>query len=402
MPMTELIRVAEAEALIAEHMPTFGSERIALSQSAGRILRQSVQAEHDHPPFDRVMMDGIAVRWQAALPRGFAVAGAQMAGMAMQALVAEDTCIEVMTGAMLPTGCDCVIPIEQLHREGEAYRLLDGYQPAQNQFVHRRGSDCLAGTLLLEAGMCIGAPEAALLAANGLAHVEVGKIPSIAMVSTGDELVDVDSPLAEGQIRRSNDIAIATALRLHGFDRVVLEHIVDDLAIAQRTLGRLLDEHDALILSGGVSMGQRDYMPAALEALAVQRVFHRIAQRPGKPMWFGLGSRQQVVFALPGNPLSALVCAVRYVRPALLASLGMAPAAKEYVRLAASVDINTTLTCFTPAHVRNDPQGWKKAEAVPARTSGDFAALPHTHGFVQLPPGTASVPAGTIVEFYRW
>lgn len=400
--MTELISVAEAQALMAEHMPSFGSERITLDQVAGRILRQSVRAEHDHPPFDRVMMDGIAVSWQVSLPRVFAVAGAQMAGMAMQTLPADDACIEVMTGTLLPAGCNCVIPIEQLRREGDAYLLLDGVQPTQGQFVHRRGSDCVAGTLLLESGMRIGAPEAALLAANGLAHVEVGKIPSIAIVSTGDELVDVDSPLMEGQIRRSNDTAIATALRLHGFDRIVLEHIVDDLAIAQRTLGRLLDQHDVLVLSGGVSMGQRDYMPAALDALGVRRVFHRIAQRPGKPMWFGLGARQQAVFALPGNPLSALVCAVRYVRPTLLASLGMAAAAKEYVRLAADAEGHAALTCFIPAYVRNDPHGWMMAEAVPARTSGDFAALPHTHGVVQLPPGAGPVPAGTVVEFYRW
>ncbi len=400
--MTELISIAEAESLMADHMPSFGCERITLERAAGRILRQRVYAEHDHPPFDRVMMDGIAVSWSATLPREFAIAGAQMAGTTMRTLADAGGCIEVTTGAMLPAGCDCVIPVEQLRRDAAHYRLIDAYQPTRGQFIHRRGSDCVAGTLLLEAGMRIGAPEAALLAANGLASVEVGKTPSIAIVSTGDELVDVGSSLGEGQIRRSNDMAIATALRLHGFDRVALQHIADDVAATEEGLGRLLGEHDVLILSGGVSMGQRDYVPAALDALGVRRVFHRIAQRPGKPMWFGIGPRQQAVFALPGNPVSALVCAIRYVRPALLVSLGMTPAPMEYVRLEADVDANPMLTCFVPAYVQTNVQGWSMAKPVPARTSGDFSALPHTHGVVQLPPGNSCVPAGTVVEFYRW
>ena len=400
--MTELISIAEAESLIAEHMPSFGSERVTLDRTTARILRQRVHAEHDHPPFDRVMMDGIAVSWRASLPHEFTIAGAQMAGMARQTLADDSGCIEVTTGAMLPAGCDCVIPVEQLRRAAAHYRLVDGYQPSRGQFIHTRASDCVAGTLLLEAGMRIGAPEAALLAANGLTAVDVGKTPSIAIVSTGDELVDVASALGEGQIRRSNDVAIATALRWHGFDRIALEHIDDDVAATQDALGRLLGAHDVLILSGGVSMGQRDYVPAALDALGVRCVFHRIAQRPGKPMWFGIGPQQQAVFGLPGNPVSALVCAIRHVRPALLRALGMLPAPAEYVRLAADVDGNAMLTCFVPAYVQSDAEGRSMARPVPARTSGDFSALPHTHGVVQLPPGNPRVPAGTVVEFFRW
>jgi len=400
--MTELISVAQAEALIAEHMPSFGSERIPLARAAGRILHQVVHAEHDHPPFDRVMMDGIALRWSESLPRSLVIAGAQMAGMARQVLHDADTCIEVTTGAMLPVGCDCVVPVEQLRRDGGRYVLIDGYQPGQGQFIHRRGSDCLAGTPLLSPGVRIGAPEAALLAANGVATVDVARIPSVGIVSTGDELVNVDAALGEGQIRRSNDTAIATALHLAGFDRVAMEHIADDAALTQDKLAHLLERHDVLVLSGGVSMGQRDYVPGALDALGVRRVFHRIAQKPGKPMWFGIGPRRQAVFALPGNPLSALVCATRYVRPALQASLGMTALPPEYACLDAAVDTSTMLTSFVPAHVQTDPQGRSVAYPVPSRTSGDFSTLPRTQGVVQLPPGESPAPAGTVVAFYRW
>lgn len=400
--MTDLISVAEALALIAAHMPSFGTETVPLAEAAGRILREPLYAEHDHPPFDRVMMDGIAVRWQAPLPRAFALAGTQLAGMAVQSLEAAVACLEVTTGAIVPLGSDCVIPVEQTRRDGNRYLLADGYQPLQGQFVHARGSDCVAGALLLEAGTRIGAPEMALLAANGVARVTVGTTPSIAIVSTGDELVGVDAPLGEGQIRRSNDVAMAAALRLHGFDRLALTHVADDAAMTRDMLAHLLASHDVLMLSGGVSMGQRDYVPAALDALGVRRVFHRIAQKPGKPMWFGMGPLGQAVFALPGNPVSALVCAIRYVRPALLASMGKVAEPGEIVCLATAADTNTTLTCFVPVHVQTDSTGRLMAHPVPSRTSGDFSSLPRTHGVVELPPGLTSVPAGTMAALYRW
>jgi molybdopterin molybdotransferase len=400
--MNELISVAEAEALIARHMPSFGGERVALDDATGRILRQPIHAERDQPPFDRVMMDGIALRWSASLPRSFRLSGVQLAGMAAQTLVDEDSCIEVTTGAMLPDGCDCIIPVEQTRRDGDRYVLAEGYQPAHRQFIHTRGSDCGIHALLLDAGIRIGAPEMAVLAANGATDVEVAIVPSVAIVATGDELVDVGAVLGEGQIRRSNDRALAAALRTRGFHRVALSQVADDLDATIATLDALLATHQVLVLSGGVSMGQRDHVPAALDALGVRRVFHRIAQRPGKPMWFGIGPQGQAVFALPGNPVSALVCAIRYVMPALLASMGAVVEPLEHVCLDAAVDINANLTCFVPAHVQHDSSGRALAHPVPSRTSGDFSSLPRTHGFVQLSPGHDMAVAGTAAPFYRW
>lgn len=400
--MSELTSVSHAQALIAEHMPRFGSEHLPLDEAVGRILRQPVHAEHDHPPFDRVMMDGIATRWSQAVPRRLHVAGAQMAGMARQALPAGDNCLEVTTGAILPDGCDCVIPIEQVRRDGDDYVLNDDAQPLAGQFIHRQASDCAQGSLLLSPGMRLGPAEMALLAANGVARVEVAAMPSIAIVSTGDELVNVNEPLGEGQIRRSNDTAVRAALHLAGFTRVAMEHIVDDEAATRARIAELLQRHQVLLLSGGVSMGQRDYVPAALAAQGVRKVLHRIAQKPGKPMWFGIGPGGQVVFALPGNPVSALVCATRYARPALLAAQGVPAAPPEYVVLAADVAANPLLVSFVPARVQTDASGRSMAYPVPARTSGDFSSLPHTHGFVELPPAAGAAPAGTVATFYRW
>ena len=400
--MTDLISVAEAEALIAAHTRSFGVELARLDAAVGRVLRQPIFAERDQPPFDRVMMDGIAVRWADPLAQRFALVGSQMAGMGRQTLADPGGCLEVTTGAIVPAGCDCVIPIEQVRREVERYVLADGCRPAPGQFIHPQGSDCRAGVQVLQAGVRLGAPQMAQLAANGVASVEVGVDPSIAILATGDELVGVDAPFAEGQIRRSNDIAIAAALRGHGFDRIALSHVADDLGATTEALGALLAAHDVVVVSGGVSMGQRDLVPEALGALGVKRVFHRISQRPGKPMWFGVGPDQQLVFALPGNPVSSLVCAVRYVRPALLAAMGLTANQPELVCLDGDIETSAALTCFVPVHVRHDEAGRSLASPVISPTSGDFSSLARTHGVVQLPAGQSRAVAGAVAPLYRW
>lgn len=400
--MTELPSVAEAEQLIRQQMPSYGSERVSLDAAMGRILRQTVQAERDQPPFDRVMMDGIAIAASAIGERSFTCVGMQLAGMSGQALGDPLGCIEVTTGAMLPSGCDSVIPVEQTRREGNRFVLRDGYLPRPGQFVHPRGADCHAGDRLLDAGVRLRAPEIAVLAANGVARVEVAMVPSVAIVATGDELAEVDQVLAEGQIRRSNDRALAAALHARGFHDLQLSRVADDLPATIAVLAELLASRQVLVLSGGVSAGQRDYVPEALRILGVRQVLHRIAQRPGKPMWFGIGAQGQVVFALPGNPVSALVCATCYLLPALQAAMGLQEPPPVRVRLQDEVATHPELTCFVPVQVHHDDRGCALAQPVPSHTSGDFSSLPRTHGFVQLPPMPAAAPAGTVATLYHW
>lgn len=400
--MSELLSVADAEQLIRQAMPVFGTECVALEAAAGRVLRQIVRAERDQPPFDRVMMDGIAIATSSSDQRSFRQNGLQFAGMTQRTLDEPDTCIEVTTGAMLPHGCNTVVPVEQTRRDGEHYLLAEDYLPVTGQFVHPRGSDCRMGDVLLEPGVRLHGPEIAVLAANGVTEVEVSTVPSVTVVATGDELVGVDQPLLEGQIRGSNDRALAAALRARGFDDVQLARVADDLAATAATLAELLRTRQVLVLSGGVSVGQRDYVPEALRMLGVRQVLHRIAQRPGKPMWFGIGPQGQVVFALPGNPVSVLVCAARYLLPALQSATGLVAEAPMQTCLESAVNANPALTFFVPVRVHHDASGRAMAIPMPPGTSGDFSALPRTHGFVELPPGLAVVPAGTVATFYRW
>src|SRR3954466_6794960 len=335
-----LLTPAQAETLIEQPLACLPIESLPLTQAAGAVLRENIYAERDQPPFDRVAMDGIAVVSARASGHGgrLRVAAQQAAGDPPLTLDDPSTCIEIMTGAMLPRGCDAVVPVEQVQRDGDVAEI--GRKPVQPwQNVHRRGSDCRQGALLLAAGTRLSPPEVAIAAGAGMARLRVSAQPMIVVISTGNELVEPGEVIEAHQVRRSNVYGIAASLREQGFGRVADDHVRDDEAQLTERLGFHLRTHDVLILSGGVSMGQLDIVPRVLEKLGVGLVFHHIAQRPGKPMWFGVSQSGPAVFALPGNPVSTLVCLSRYVLPALRAAMGQAPGEPPRIALTAPFEV---------------------------------------------------------------
>lgn len=390
-----------ASRLIESHLVCLPIESLPVAHCAGAVLRENVYAERDQPPFDRVIMDGIAVV-SGASRRRWQVQATQAAGDAPLTLASPGHCIEVMTGAMLPSGCDCVLPVEQLKvAEGSAeYTGSAALSPWRN--IHRRASDERQGALLLATGTVLHAPEIAVAASAGMARLRVSGQPSIMVISTGNELVEPGEPIAPHQIRRSNAYAVAAALRERGFQRVAEDHIADDLALLRDRLGRLLRTHEVLVLSGGVSMGKFDLVPQVLAELGVERLLHGIAQRPGKPMWFGTTTDGRAVFALPGNPVSTLVCLARYVLPALYAAMGGRQRAQERIALAQPLSWEAPLTGFMPVRVSFDDWGRPWATPQPTNGSGDATALALTDGFVELPPGPTELPRGFLTRLYRW
>ncbi|HSN73297.1 MAG TPA: molybdopterin molybdotransferase MoeA [Steroidobacteraceae bacterium] len=395
---------AEAAAVIAAAIPPLPVEPTPLASVTGRVLRQEIAADRDQPPFHRVAMDGIAVdsATVAAGRREFVVAGTQAAGEPQRALPSTDSCFEVMTGAVLPAGCDCVIPVERVRIEGAAATIVDEVEATPWRFIHARGADCRAGDRLISPGVRLGPAEMAVLAASGHAHVATARPPSILIVSTGNELVEPGEPVEDWQIRSSNGYTLTAALRQYGFDRTAQDRLPDDEQVLRERLATHLDTHDVLILSGGVSMGRFDFIPATLTALGVERRLHGIAQRPGRPMWFGVRAPDKTVFALPGNPVSALVCCVRYVVPALLTAMGARTADPERLALETEIAANAALTLFLPVERRQEPTGLTVAVPRPTRGSGDFTSLLGTDGFVELPAGARTLPAGTVVDFHPW
>ncbi len=399
-----MLTPAEADVLIGQTLQCLPIESLPLAQCAGTVLRENIYAERDQPPFDRVAMDGVALASHAAAgaSRAFRIQATQAAGEAPLTLAAPHNCIEVMTGAVLPGGCDCVVPVEELTvTQGQA-QLAPRARAEPWHNVHRRGSDTRQGTLLVAAGVKLRAPEIAIAASAGMARIRVSSQPMLVVISTGNELVEPGEPVLAYQIRRSNAYAIVSALREHGFQRVADDHIADDAQQLRARLRFHLETHDVLVLSGGVSMGRFDLVPKALEELGVRTIFHKVAQRPGKPLWFGAAPSGAAVFGLPGNPVSTLVCFTRYVLPALLGSLGHSGTAVERIALGAPVTITPPLTHFLPVRLEQDD--WGRAWAMPAPTngSGDFTALAGTAGFVELPPGPNNYPKGHVTRFYRW
>lgn len=396
-----MISPAEASSAIRSHAPLLPAEKRSLESSVGAILRETVYATRDQPPFDRVTMDGIAFA-SAAYARGrrsFLIRGTQAAGAAPIPLANPESCVEVMTGAIVPHGCDCVVPVEKVSiSDGHAHLSADvTVEPGLN--IHGRGIDCPAGRLLLQSGTRLGPAETAVLASTGTAEISVTREPRIVVISTGDELVEPGHPVADWQIYRSNAYAVLAALKRRGFHDVRTDHLQDDLPALRTRLRMHLDENDVLILSGGVSMGRFDYVPQVLEELGVQRVFHKIAQRPGKPMWFGVGPGAKAVYALPGNPVSTLICLARYVYLGLdvATGAGTSPTAAQAV-MNDDFEVKPALTYLLPVAL----DGTARARPCPTRGSGDFTSLLGTDGFVELPPGPTLVPSETRVPLYLW
>jgi molybdopterin molybdotransferase len=398
-----ILSVAEAQATIQSHIPVLPAEQVGLRELAGCVLAQPIIMERDQPPFDRVTMDGIAINTRGInASRRFRIAATQAAGDQPKHLPSDSDCIEVMTGAALPSGCDCVIPVERLQRDADQVAIDDNLQCTAWMNIHRKGSDARQGSTLLHPGQALSAADIAVIASAGYAQVSVRRSPRIALVSTGDELIEPGQPIQDWQVRRSNTYALHAALQQHGHRRLTDAHIADDLKALRTRLGALLADNDVLILSGGVSMGKFDFIPQVLDELHVRCEFHKVAQRPGKPMWFGVRDDGKTVYALPGNPVSTFMCLHRYVLPGLQQAMGRVTVAPEGTILLEAAKGHDELSVFLPVKLQTQANGVMSALPRPTRGSGDFISLLDTDGFVELPPTTSMIAAGSAVPLFRW
>ncbi|MFC4990706.1 molybdopterin molybdotransferase MoeA [Rubritalea tangerina] len=388
--MQPLISPQEAFDLILSTLPQTPVESIPLSQASSRVLREPIRADRPVPPFDRAMMDGIAI-CATHTTREFAVIGTQAAGMPAQALPSPELCYEIMTGAVLPTGCDCVIPIEQVNiLNGQAHVAAD-YTFKGGDFIHFKSSDQNKGNALLDSGVVLGAPELAVAASVGHTHIRVSKLPKITLLTTGDELVPPSQTPSPFQIRSSHPIAITHAIHQHHLGTVTHHHLDDDSDATESAIERALKQSDLIILTGGVSKGKLDYVAPALRTLCGPPIFHGVSQRPGKP--FAYHASPLPVFALPGNPLSVMACLARYILPALRITLG-APLGTSILSYAGKLnDFHLTQLI---ASRREDGILYPAAP----NNSGDYSAIAGCHGVMEFPPNNGIPPKS--LTFYPW
>ncbi|MBU0678275.1 MAG: molybdopterin molybdotransferase MoeA [Verrucomicrobia bacterium] len=403
--MKTMISVDEAENLIREYTPPWGAEERALKDIAGCVLREDIFADRDLPPFSRATMDGIAIAFSAWANgrRDFSIEDVAQAGQpGKQINDTSEGCIQIMTGAVLPAGCDCVVPVEELEITSGQAMITTDVSPKPMQFIHLHGSDRKKGDLLLKCGTRLQSKDVGVIASVGKATASVAVSPRTAVISNGNELVDVGRPIEQHQVRLSNSYAIRAALNASGLSKVDMFHYHDSEREILKGIQTQLADYDVLVLSGGVSMGAYDFVPSALKQAGVDSVFHKIRQRPGKPFWFGVSSDRKPVYALPGNPVSTLMCLHRYVLPALLAAMGATAEKQVFVKLAKDISFDPALTFFPPACLESSPDGVALAHILEYHGSGDFAALAGSDGLVELPADTDMFPAGTVVRFHSW
>jgi len=385
-----MISPSEAHRLILQHAKLFPIEIIPLQKAVGRVLREDITSDRDQPPFNKCLMDGIAIAfdaWQKGL-RSFPVEAIIGPGIAVKPLKDASHCVRLMTGAVIPKGCDCVIPIEQVHIEGDHAQLKDWTMIKKNQYIRFQGTDGKKGQVLLKSGHRLWAPHIGIAASVGKSKIKVSALPKIAVISTGDELVDIQKPIKQHQTRLSNSYTLQALFTQAQLGEPHIFHLRDNQKLMLQSIKKILKEFDVLILSGGVSMGEFDYVPGVLGQLGVKQLFHKVSQKPGKPFWFGVAQRDKPVFALPGNPVSTQICAYRYVIPYLKKASGL-EVKQESMSVTEKINIQSDLTHFLPV---------AKGRLVDTGGSGDFGSLAQADGFIEY----ESHKAQNLWPYFSW
>jgi molybdopterin molybdotransferase len=397
----DLINLKEALEIVLKNSENFGIEEVDFLNSSNRVLKEFVFADRDFPPFDRVSMDGIAISSEAFNngQRTFKIEGIQAAGSPQLTLQNTSNCMEAMTGAVLPKNTDSVIQYELLTIEnGIASVHLEAVKSFQN--IHLKGTDKKQGDLLINENTLISPAEIGIFATVGKTTVKVAKQPKVMVVSTGNELVEVDEIPADHQIRRSNVFTLVSLLE-HLKIKAETLHILDDKKVLLTKIESLLSNYDVLIFSGAVSKGKFDFIPEVLDQLGVKKLFHEVKQRPGKPFWFGKKG-EKTIFAFPGNPVSTFVNCVKYFYPWHYKSVGLNFENKQQAILSEDFYFKPELTYFLQVKL-NQVEGKLMATPISGKGSGDLANLADADAFLELPDNRSNFTKGEVfpVIIYR-
>lgn len=397
-----MISVAEAQALILKEARSFGSEKIALAKSVGRILAQNAVADRDYPPFNRSAMDGFAVVAEDfSLEESFSVQGTVFAGDRVnpKAKWKSGAAVKIMTGAAVPRPFNAVIRREDAVEAGGSVTFTAGFaKPWHN--ISRQGEDLKHREKIHVQGRAIDNATMSLLASLGIAKPLVARLPKVAVISTGNEIIPPAKKPLPTQIRNSNVFALSAQLAEFGIHQITTTHVQDDenkLSAAIRRHGKC----DILLLTGGVSAGDSDHVPDVLAKLRFRRIFHKVQMKPGKPLWFGRRGKT-VVFAIPGNPFSAQVIFRIFIAPFIRHCLGMARAAEITLPLATSRRKKDSLEHFFPVKIDAAGGSLTTLAALPFNGSGDIRAALFSDGIARHPAAAAELAEGSVVDFYPW
>lgn len=396
-----MISVHDALTTILETVPSLAGERTSLLQAVGRVLAEDIHSEREVPPFANSAMDGYAVRWEDIAdttpdqPIALDVIEVIQAGAVPREAVTTGTASKIMTGAVVPHGADTVIRVEDTGEHDG--RVWIKRQERTGAHIRESGEDIHRGQIVLEKGRVLRPADMGLLASVGRGFVLVRQRPRVAILSTGNELVEVDESLRPGQIVNSNAYALAAAVQEAGGQPVPLPIARDTLAEIRVALNEAV-RHDIVLSTGGVSVGDFDFVKEAMDELGVRRLFWQVAQKPGKPLTFGL-LREKPYFGLPGNPVSALVCFYLYVRPALGKMMGQSKLFSPIVSATVAEDIPKAkgLTEFIRCRLEQ-VHGQYRVHSTGSQSSGVLSSLSLGAGLIVGAPELSMLPKGIHVK----
>jgi molybdopterin molybdotransferase len=388
----------EAMAAMLPRIVTLAAQTLPLAEATGRVLAEPIVADRPSPACDVSAMDGYAVRRSDLSANPLPVAGESPIGHAPLQLP-PGRCVRLFTGAAVPAEADAVIRREDVEESPDAIRLcIPAAKVIDGQNIRRRGENAAAGAGVVAAGTLISPAVACALATFGVASPRVHRRVRVAIVTTGDELQPPDMQVTPWQVRNANGPALHAMLSAVPWLEVAAQrHVHDDAEAIRHAIAAALAAADAVVLTGGVSMGDHDLVPQAVMEAGGEVVFHKLPIRPGKPVLGAIGPQGQVIFGLPGNPVSVLVTARRFLVAALAQCAGLhrASEADATVTLTNPDDATLGLTWFRPVKRVNA----EYAELLPTQGSGDVAAAARSDGFVEVPAGSRAVRP---LQLYLW
>ena len=390
-----MLNYKEAQQIITAQAKSFGTEMVNLNEAFERILSEKIYADRDYPPFNRATMDGYAINfkdWEQGI-KNYTVKEVVFAGQHYQQEVSSGECYKIMTGASVPPNVDVVIRREDaLEENGQVYFQIETVKPFQN--IARKGEDIQADACIIDQNTNCTPPVIALLASVGKAEINVEKLPNVALFTTGDELVEITEPVSNIQIRNSNQYLLKSLLKEWQIKPTICKHILDDKAALKQEIGAALNS-DIVILCGGVSAGDADFVPEILENLGVKKLFHKVKIKPGKPIWCGQLPSGGLVFALPGNPFSCHVTFKLFIEHYLKTCFGLPETDWPMLLLSAEKPKKTPFDEFFPAIVN------QQVTPILFNTSGDVKAALKANAIAFHPAETQDLKAGDPIAFLR-
>lgn len=394
-----MIDYRQAQQLVLTHARSFGQEELPLERAFGRVLAESVYADRDYPPFPRATMDGYALRYADLAKEIFTytIKETLYAGDTNTREIGEGECYKIMTGAAVPATADLIIRREDTWEDGGTVSLQDKQaQPFQN--IARQGEDLQMGDVVIGRSCRCEPAVMGLLATLGRDIVKVEKLPRVTLLTTGNEVVQVGDAVSPVQIRNSNRWLLEAALKKEGVALHRHAHVPDDPGLLRQQIAEALGS-DMVILCGGVSAGDADYVPEVLAQLGVEKLFHKMAIRPGKPTWCGVGKGGVMVFALPGNPFSCLVNTILLIKPFLQGCWGLPIPAPLGLPMGEARKKKTPLDEFFPVHLSGAP-----ARVIPVSLngSGDIRLGRQANGLALHAAGSGDLSVGDDVLCYSF